>query len=356
MHPDWRSFLAARGAPSERPDGTRTAAAGSFRDTATVALFDLSHLGLIAVRGDDAETFLQGQLTNDIRALTPTHSHLTAHCSPKGRMLACFRALRLRDAVALQVPQDRLADTLKRLRMYVLRARVQIADASDDFVRIGLAGNQAFDLLAHTGLPVPERDNEVAVAGATTILRLPGPLPRCELFGDPAGLGAIWDALSPACTLGDSDAWALHNIRAGLPTVYTATADAFVPQMTNLQLIDGVSFSKGCYTGQEVVARMQYLGKLKRRMYVGQVQSSVRPRPGDALGSPASDSEQGAGRIVDARPLGGERYALLAVVEIEAAEAGEVRLGEGGPVVSLEPPPYGFSSEASPERKPTPAD
>jgi tRNA-modifying protein YgfZ len=112
--------------------------------------------------------------------------------------------------------------------------------------------------------------------------------------------------------------------------------------MVNMQSIDGVSFNKGCYTGQEVVARMQYLGRLKRRMYVGEVESPVPPRPGDALEAAGSGSEQGAGRVVDARAVGGGRYALLAVVEIEAAEGGEVRLGTGGPVVRLGPPPYGF--------------
>jgi folate-binding Fe-S cluster repair protein YgfZ len=112
--------------------------------------------------------------------------------------------------------------------------------------------------------------------------------------------------------------------------------------MANMQLIDGVSFHKGCYTGQEVVARMQYLGKLKRRMYLAEVDSETAPRPGDALFSPESSSQQGGGTVVMASPVGTGRYELLVVVEIKAAESGEVRLAEAGPLLRLKAPPYGF--------------
>jgi hypothetical protein len=124
--------------------------------------------------------------------------------------------------------------------------------------------------------------------------------------------------------------------------VYPATTDAFVPQMANMQLIDGVSFTKGCYTGQEVVARMQYLGKLKRRMYLAETACTTPPNPGDELQSPTSTSEQAAGRVVDARPVGDGRCELLAVVEIAAADEGNVRLGPDGPLLTLREPPYGF--------------
>ena len=138
----------------------------------------------------------------------------------------------------------------------------------------------------------------------------------------------------------DGAYWSLLDIRAGVPSVYPETADAFVPQMANLQLIDGVSFTKGCYTGQEVVARMQYLGKLKRRMYLAEVEAAAHPAgPATTLYVPGSTSEQASGRVVDARPSGDGRYELLAVVEIEAAEGGEVRLGAEGPRLTSRPRP-----------------
>jgi tRNA-modifying protein YgfZ len=344
VNPQWQDFLRVRGAEpaSDGSAGFPGTAAPPGGEPDLCALFDLSHLGLIAVRGEDAEPFLQGQLTNDIRELSATHSQLSSHCSPKGRMLACFRVLRLGDAIHLQLPGERLPDTLKRLRLYVLRAKVSLVDVSDDLVRIGLAGDCAAEVLQRQGLPAPDRDEDVVTTGGVSVLRLPSPTPRFELIGPFDAIGRLWDALAQSATPSTSDVWALHDIRGGIPNVYQETVDAFVPQMANLQLIDGVSFNKGCYTGQEVVARMQYLGKLKRRMYWAEVDTDAAPRPGDALHVPSSTSEQAGGRVVDARPAGPGRFELLAVVEIEAAEGGEVRLGEGGPRLRLRPPRYGF--------------
>jgi len=345
MNPQWQAFLAEQGAESAADGSLRSPNATEvpLDGVTECTLFDLSHLGLIAVRGEDAESFLQGQLTNDIRELSPTHTQLSSHCSPKGRMLASFRVLRMGDTIYLQLPRERLPEALKRLRLYVLRAKVTLDDASDGLTRIGIAGGCATDRLATQGLAVPEGDADLAMNGEVGILRLPSPTPRFELIGPVDALVTLWKALAPAATPGTADLWALHDIRGGIPTVYQETVDAFVPQMVNLQLIDGVSFTKGCYTGQEVVARMQYLGKLKRRMYWADVETDTPPRPGDELHVPTSTSEQASGRVVDARPAGAGRYELLAVVEIGAAEGGEVHLGEHGPVLRLQPPPYGFS-------------
>lgn len=344
MNSQWQEFLAAQGAQMLADGSVRFPGVGdsSLGESGDCVLFDLSHLGLIAVTGADAESFLQGQLTNDIRELSGTHTQLSSHCSPKGRMLASFRVLRLGDSIYLQLPRERLPDTLKRLRLYVLRAKVTLEDASERLIRIGIAGNCAQAALALKGLAIPERDEDLATTEGVSVLRLPSPTPRFELIGPVDALTGLWSALAQVTAPGTPDLWALHDIRGGIPNVYTQTVDAFVPQMVNLQLIDGVSFSKGCYTGQEVVARMQYLGKLKRRMYWAEVETDSPPNPGDTLHAPTSTSEQATGRVVDARAAGPGRYELLAVVEIDVAEAGEVRLGERGPILRLRPPPYGF--------------
>ena len=174
-----------------------------------------------------------------------------------------------------------------------------------------------------------------------------GRTPRFEVIGPLQPIMAVWQTLSTTARIANSGLWSLLDIRAGIPTVYAATTDAFVPQMANMQLIDGVSFTKGCYTGQEVVARMKYLGKLKRRMYLARVESATTPQPGDELHADASASNQASGRIVDARPIGDGRYEMLAVMEIEAAENGQIRLGAGGPLLTVEPPPYGFDEEGA---------
>ena len=349
MNTHWQDFLNRRGARVAEDGTIRFAEASQPQDSepSACALFDLSHLGLIAVRGEDAESFLQGQLTNDIREVSPSHTQLSGHCSPKGRLLACFRVLRLGEGIHLQLPRERVADALKRLRLYVLRAKVTLEDVSDDLIRVGVAGDCAPSALERAGLAVPGRDEDLTTTGAISVVRLPSPSPRFELIGPLETMRVLWDALAQTATPSTADIWALHDIRGGVPNVYQETVEAFVPQMLNLQLIDGVSFNKGCYTGQEVVARMQYLGKLKRRMYWAEVEADTQPRPGEALYAPRSTSEQATGRVVDARPSGPGRFELLAVVEIDAAEGGEVRLAEQGPLLRLRPPPYGFPQETA---------
>ncbi|MCG6984003.1 MAG: folate-binding protein [Thiocapsa sp.] len=347
MHPTWRDVLTATRAQLGE-DGVPRFPESGPSSTDGCRLFDLSHLGLIAVRGDDAADFLQGQLTNDIRELSETHVQWSSHCSQKGRMLASFLVIRAGDAFYLQLPAQRVPELLKRLRMFVLRSRVTLEDASDELVRIALTGDCAAVLLAKRGLPVPDQANGLALTDGLAVIRLSGHLPRLELIGPPDSMREHWEAFRGTATPSNADGWTLLDIRAGIPTVYNQTADAFVPQMANMQLIDGVSFNKGCYTGQEVVARMQYLGKLKRRMYLAELESDVPPQPGDGLVSASSASQQGSGWVVSASRTEDGRYELLAVVEINAAESGEVRLGEGGPLLRLKDPPYGFPAQAEP--------
>lgn len=333
MNPNWKTFLEQQSATTG--------------NTADCALMDLSRFSLVAIRGEDRDSFLQGQLTNDIRELSHTHSQLSGHCSPKGRMLANFRVLRRNDSILLQLPDDKLEEILKRLRMFVLRSKVEITDTSDGLIRIGIAGDCAAALLAPTIPELPKRDNDMVHSGELTTIRMAGSTPRFEIIGPLEPIKALWQTLSANARIADGDLWALLDIRAGIPTVYAATTDAFVPQMVNMQLIDGVSFTKGCYTGQEVVARMKYLGKLKRRMYLAGVETDTAPQPGDELHADTSKSNQAAGRIVDARAVGNGRYEMLAVIEIEAAENGQVWLGADGPVLSVKAPPYGFDQEGT---------
>jgi folate-binding protein YgfZ len=225
--------------------------------------------------------------------------------------------------------------------MYVLRSKVSLSDASSDLMRLGLTGDCASALLQPRFPAIPNTANEVVQHAGFTLIRLPGASPRFELLAPAEDLITFWQAAAEqAIRLGD-DFWALQEIRAGVPIIYPATSEAFVPQMTNMQLVDGVSFTKGCYTGQEVVARMQYLGKLKRRMYLAHVSSESQPQPGDELYSAGSTSGQGTGKVVDARPANGG-YDLLAVIEAGVAESHEICLGEKGPRLELRQLPYPF--------------
>ena len=335
MHSDWQAFVASLGGQTGAHDLVNFPDASPLPDC---ALADLSHLGLIRLGGEDARQFLQGQVTNDVRQVNGEHSQLSALCSPKGRMLANFRIFERDDELYLQLPRERLPAVLQRLRMFVLRSKVVLDDASDQLVRVGVAGSCAESLLP--AVPEPGAGS-VCQAPPLTIIRLPGDRPRFELLGPADALQAFWQRSAELAQPAGPDFWALMDIRAGLPNVLGSTVEAFVPQMANMQLVDGVSFTKGCYTGQEVVARMQYLGKLKRRMYLAQVDADTPPQPGDALHSPDSESGQGAGRVVDARPSPEGGFELLAVVEIASAESAQLHLGDaGGPLLQLRPLPY----------------
>lgn len=311
---------------------------------------DLSHLGLIAAQGPDAGTFLQGQLTCDVRQTMSNRSLPGAHCTPKGRVFASFRLFRCGEVYYLELPRMMVEPILSRLRKYVLRAKTMLEDASDALARMGVAGPNAAAQVGTVLGAIPETANDAVVSDARysseiTVIRLPGPIPRFELHGATRELRAVWNNLASNVAPVGAEPWRLLDILAGTPAVYPETVEAFVPQMLNLQLLDGISFQKGCYTGQEIVARTHYLGKLKRRMVLARVNSPIPPRPSDPLFSPQADPSQSAGQLVDAarHPDGG--YAVLAVALIECAEHGVLQLGDAsGPTLRLEPLPYGFEA------------
>ena len=303
-------------------------------------LFNLSDLGLIRASGDDSEYFLQGQLTNDITEVTSEHSQLSGYCTPKGRLLATMRVISHSGDFLLLMPRERLTPVLQRLGMFVLMSKVTLSDASDELKTIGLYGDCATSLPA-ADTPA-EADDCVAAEDGATIVRIGADAPRYLLIGSAKAITQRRQHLSEITTPATDQLWRLLDIRAGLPTVFEATVEAFVPQMLNMHLVNGVSFSKGCYTGQEVVARMHYLGKLKRRMYHVAVEGEC-PATGADLYSPQSQSGQGSGKIVMSAAIAEDACEALAVIEVANAEAGEVRLNdENGAKLEILELPYSF--------------
>jgi len=343
MLPEWKIFLENADALIEHDSVVHFGKpADELRAIAARTLIcDLSYRGIISASGADAQAFLQGQFTNDVRAVDEQHSQLNAYCSPKGRALAVFRLWQRADTYYLSLPREILEATLKRLRMFVLRAQVVLADAGDHLVAIGIAGSRAEATLSKVAGELPQAVDsslQVNFAGACiTILRVPGAQARFEIYGEMDAIKLLWTQLADDVTPVGASVWKLLDIRSGIPAIYAATVDAFVPQMINLQEISGVSFKKGCYPGQEIVARMQYLGTLKRRMYKAHVHSEAIPLPGDELYT--ADHDQSAGQVVDAQasPQGG--FELLAVLQIAGAEGGNVRLhSRQGPLLHLAAP------------------
>lgn len=335
----WTEFLARRGASFDDHAVTRFAnpehELAAARDAAVVC--DLTPLAALQVAGADAATFLQGQFTNDVAALRPGAAQYSAWCSAKGRMLANFLLLRIdADTFEMMLPASMIDAVRKRLAMFVLRSKVTIRDSSGDSVRIGVGGPAAGAALRAASIDVPARFECRTLAGGL-IAGVPGE--RYIALLQPALAEAFWDSVSSAARPAGFPVWQWLTIRAGVPVITAATSDRLVPQMANWDALEGVSFRKGCYTGQEIVARTQYLGRLKERTALAHVDGPP-PSSGDKLYSPAF-GDQACGLVINAAasPDGGSDF--VAALQNAAMQSADVRLGApDGRAVTFLPLPY----------------
>lgn len=294
----------------------------------------LSHEGVLAVRGADAGKFLQGQLTCNLNYLSDTQASLGARCTQKGRMQSSFRILLQGDGVLMAMASELLEPQLADLKKYAVFSKSKLTDESAAWVRFGIDHGDA--ALTNLGLELPADTASVARNDGLIAVRVSPD--RAELWVTADQADAIKSRLSALLTEGALNEWLLGQIRAGIGQVMPSTRELFIPQMLNLQAIGGVSFKKGCYTGQEIVARMQYLGKLKRRLYRLKLDASDLPEPGTQLFSPTHGSS--IGEVVLAAHTG-QDIELLAVLQAEAAESGDVHLGTlEGPALHLLDLPY----------------
>ncbi len=341
MNASWQTFLESLGAViqngrvqhfGDAPTELRYAL-----DQTIVA--DLSNLSLIQFAGEDAQTYLQGQFSNDLRLLDGGNSQLTSYCSPKGRMIANF--LLWQDApnsYVAQLPASLREPIQKRLSMFVLRSKVKVSDVSDAWARLGVGGPGAQAVVTSLLGVAPTTVHGLAHHASGSILRLPGDL--FEILIAPDQASTIWNTLTQQAKPVGTAVWDGLMIHAGIPTILPGTQEAFVPQMVNYELIGGVNFKKGCYPGQEIVARTQYLGKLKRRMYVGNLAMDISPNPGDELFS-ADMPDQATGMIVNAAPAPTGGYDVLAVLQIASVEANAMHWKSlDGPTLKLGVLPY----------------
>lgn len=262
-------------------------------------LTDLSHYGLLGAEGDDAATFLQNQLTNDIRSLDDGLSQLAGYCTPKGRLLGIFRLFGDGTRFYLRMPAEIVEPLHKRLQMFVLMSKVTLTPADEALQRIGIAGPRAGAALEkHLGTR-PGGVDAVIRQDPFCVVQVPGEQ-RYEIYAPAKQLAALWQSLESELKPVGADAWPLLDILNGVPTVYEATVEHFIPQMVNLERIGGVSFKKGCFPGQEVVARMHYRGQSKRRMFRFACPGEA-PAPGTPVMAAGGDKPREAGEVVDAR-------------------------------------------------------
>lgn len=339
MNSNWQNFLATRGARIEAGQvhdfgdaQSELAAAGSG-----TVLAPLTQFGLIRATGEDAAAFLHNLLSNDIQHLGRNHAERCGFCSPKGRLLADFLIWRENNDYLLQLSADIQPAILKKLGMYVLRSKVKLTDASTDTVLFGIAGDGAEAALKASGLEIPAAPFDVSHFADGSAIRLDGH--RYQLALRPEAAARMWDQLAPLAKPVGATSWRWLEVAAGIPHITSFTQEEFVPQMANLELIGGVSFTKGCYPGQEVVARTKYLGKVKRRTYRAHVQGNC-PRPGTDLFSPDLP-DQSCGKVIEAAPSPAGGCEMLASMLMSSAETGDVRLGcADGPRLEFRSLPY----------------
>ncbi len=300
-------------------------------------LAPLAELGVITAAGDDAARFLHGQLTNDVEHLGPGRLALSGYCTAKGRLLATFRLWRSEQGIHLLLPRELLPGVLKRLSMFVLRARARLVDASEQWRAWALIGTGAEARLRALGCALPPAVGDGMHSGEAWIARLPGSagLPGRFLVLAPAGAEPLPAGLAGLPAVDGGVFW-WSEIDAGVPTVFAATQEKFVPQMINFELAGGVSFSKGCYPGQEVVARSQYRGRLKRRMQLAHC-AAAAPAGADVF---AAGGAEPAGTVVMAATAPDGGFDLLFECTLEKAEAALHLVAPDGPLLELRPLPY----------------
>ncbi|WP_432696530.1 YgfZ/GcvT domain-containing protein [Marinobacterium sp. YM272] len=301
------------------------------------ALVPLTHQRIISINGPESEKFLQGQLSCDIGDVDRIGSRLGSHCNIKGHMISLFRVIRQSpECLHLRSDAGNADKALATIKKYILFSKAE-AQLNDELVGLGLFGSDAAQLASQIVATLPDEVDGVSVDNERLLVKLPGDNRfECWLPADQAI--ELIDTLKQGASLAGCDDWLLEEIRAGLPDLRADTSEAFIPQMTNLQALNGVSFTKGCYTGQEVVTRLQHRGILKKPMYRASVTAAERPAPGQAL---HSEAKENIGQVVIAAPTGGDNYELLAVITKEQADNSTIHLeSTEGPALSLLELPY----------------
>lgn len=341
MSERWRSELTRQGARfsdgrvvafTDSPDLGFTA----LQDGAV--LCDLSHLGMISAMGEDAATFLHGQFCNDVLALADGTAQWNGWCSPKGRLLVTLLAWAGKQGVYLLLPRSLQPAIQKRLQMFVFRSKVTLSDESENWVRFGIAGAKAEALLLGVVGAVPAHPMSTLHTETGRIIKLSAQ--RFIVVASPENAITLWGRLAGQALPVGASIWDWLSIQQGTITVLPETQDAFVPQMANFELIGGVSFKKGCYPGQEIVARTQYRGILKRRMVLAHVAQATAPVTGGKIFS-ATFGDQAAGEVANVAPAPQGGYDMLVVAQINAISDNNLKYAAlDGTDVIIKPLPY----------------
>jgi len=284
----------------------------------------IDNLDVIVVKGKDAENFLQGQITNDIEIIKDEDKAIYAgYCSPKGRLIAFFLIIKVRDNYYLFCPSSISEEISKKLSMYVMRSEVSLVKSPENTSYFSFYGGgeeernfkNTWDALPNNLMETIQHPNEQNTTGLLSITKLPGENNRYFVLGEKESIGMLYKEVYPNLGGLDSESWHASDIEAKIPNIFKESQDKFIPQSLNLDLIDAINFKKGCYTGQEIVARTHYLGKPKRRMFLGAISINEPPKVGDEI----YVENEIIGQIVNFYEKDKEFYRILFEIRIEKA-------------------------------------
>ncbi len=296
-------------------------------------LTPLSHLGLIHISGCDAESFLQGQLTCDVKLLTEKLSSPAAYCTPKGRAIASFQVIkRGNNDYFLTLSMELIEKVIKRLKMFVMRSDVSIEDVTASYSMIGLTIQDKKNIKLPHGLNVPAEEENSHSNDSFSVVRVSENPTRFMI------ISADYKVEQNSLT-SDSNDWILQDIKSGLPLITLATSEEHIPQMFNLDLLGGISFKKGCYSGQEIIARMHYLGKLKQRTFLLSTQSETLPEANSAI----FDGEKKIGSVLLSARDKDNSVQMLAVIQINHEKTALNIENNMGSAIFIRDLPYTFN-------------
>ncbi|PVZ83040.1 tRNA-modifying protein YgfZ [Serratia sp. S1B] len=310
-----------------------------------LTLISLEDWALVQLNGPDTVKYLQGQVTADINKLAADQQVLCGHCDAKGKMWSNLRLFHRGGGLAYLERRSVLESQLVEIKKYAVFSKVTIA-TDDQAVLLGVAGSQARSTLATIFATLPDAEHQVVQAGDSTLLYLPLPAERFLLITTAEIASQITTQLSGQAELNDSRQWLLLDIEAGYPVIDAANSGQFIPQATNLQALAGISFSKGCYTGQEMVARAKFRGANKRAMYWLAGNGNVVPQAGDELELRLGDNWRRTGTVLAASHLADGALWVQVVMNNDLAAASELRVrGEANSQLSIKSLPYSLVEE-----------
>jgi hypothetical protein len=354
LDPEWLEFLTSQKA--EFDSSGKIATFGQtelerFLIKNGPVLTSLTHQGLIKVSGTDAVSFLQGQLTTDINQITENHAQLSAYCDPKGQVLAIFLIFKYQENLYLSFNQSLKEAIIKRLSMFVMRSDVQLTDVSNQLIHIGFAGDFAdldIQRRLNTKIKCEYETTLIQEEGMETIcaIKVPGPYHKYELFGPADQMKKVWKSLKSNADVTNSYDWNLLNIASGTPDITEQTSAQFLAQFLNLDKLNAINFQKGCFPGQEMIARVHYRGKVTKRMFRIRTEAVLNLKPGKILFLIDHEGKKYKLTVITANPNIFEGTLCLAIGTLKSLESIEGDLfTESGELAFIEPLPYSVTDD-----------